>query len=108
MYYNKEGKEISLQDYAKLFEDWNYKRVKVSKVYNWAISTVWLGLDHSYGENNKPLIFETMVFNEIGDSVDCQRYATLEEAQKGHRKILNDLIHKLKTLSINRELLPGG
>ena len=45
------------------------------------VSTVWLGLDHNYGEG-EPLIFETMVFaskNDRGD-LDMNRYSTKEEA----------------------------
>lgn len=50
------------------------------------ISTVFLGLDHSFGEG-PPLLFETMVF---GGALDGEqgRYTTWEEAEAGHRKMV--------------------
>ena len=48
------------------------------------VSTVFLGLDHSFG-GNKPLLFETMIFG--GEHDDYQeRYTTWEEAEAGHKK----------------------
>lgn len=43
------------------------------------VSTVFLGLDHSFGEG-PPLLFETMVF----PSHDMNRYSTWDEAKEGH------------------------
>lgn len=49
------------------------------------VSTVWLGLDHGFG-NAKPLIFETMVFDRHGHDVYQARYSTEEEARIGHER----------------------
>lgn len=50
------------------------------------ISTVFLGLDHQYGDG-PPLLFETMVFaGEPGDDCYCDRYSTWDEAAAGHAK----------------------
>ena len=51
------------------------------------ISTVWLGLDHSFCGAPPPLVFETMVF-EGGDSTDLymDRYSTWDEAVAGHER----------------------
>lgn len=46
------------------------------------VSTVFLGLDHSFGEG-PPLLFETMVFGGSHDQ-DMDRYSTIEEAKAGH------------------------
>ena len=50
------------------------------------ISAVWLGLDHRFGSDGPPLIFETMVFPSKSDlrESDCERYATEDEARAGH------------------------
>lgn len=91
-YYNKSGKEISFQAWADLFEDLNYKVVKQQTVGKYYISTVWLGMDHGiFGD--KPIIFETMVFNRSDSENDyldreMQRYSTLEEAKEGHREMV--------------------
>lgn len=54
------------------------------------VSTVWLGLDHSFGEDGPPLIFETMVFPKKGIwvDVDMERYSTEEEAVQGHQRMV--------------------
>ena len=50
--------------------------------YSVTVSTVWLGMDHSFGDG-PPLIFETMVFGGELDQ-ECDRYTTEEQAQQGH------------------------
>lgn len=47
------------------------------------ISTIFMGLDHQYGDG-PPLLFETMTFGLDGlDGVE-QRYSTWAEAEAGH------------------------
>lgn len=50
------------------------------------VSTVFLGLDHSFG-NGPPLLFETMVFGGPLDG-DQDRYETREGALLGHAVML--------------------
>ncbi len=50
------------------------------------ISTVFLGIDHSFG-GDKPLLFETMIFGGDNDGYQ-DRYATKEEALAGHEEAL--------------------
>lgn len=64
------------------------------------ISTVWLGLDHGFPrwsghtENYRPLVFETMVFNEgSGMDIYCDRYSTWEEAEEGHKKAVEWVVN---------------
>lgn len=51
------------------------------------VSTVFLGLDHSFG-GDPPILFETMIFgaDEASDMHEtyCKRYATWAEAEAGH------------------------
>lgn len=47
------------------------------------VSTVFLGLDHSFGEG-EPLLFETMVFGGEHDQ-DGERYSTWQEAEAGQK-----------------------
>ncbi len=93
MYYNKEGKKISMEEWARLFEDFEYKIISQITLSNGKrVSTVWLGLDHSFGDGT-PLIFETMVFSKKGDCSSeehCERYATLKEAEAGHERIVKE------------------
>lgn len=51
------------------------------------VSTVYLGLDHSFFPYEPPLIWETMVFSGFYWDVYSTRYATRGAALHGHRMI---------------------
>lgn len=61
------------------------RRVALDEQNGIRVSTVFLGLDHSFGDG-KLQIFETMIFGGSHDE-DCGRYATWAEATAGHRKM---------------------
>lgn len=66
------------------------RRVALTTIGIFEVSTVSLGLDHAFG-GNRPLWFETMVFcgNESEDRDGWfDRYSTLEEAMQGHERIV--------------------
>ena len=48
------------------------------------VSTVFLGMDHSFG-GGAPLLFETMIFGGEHDQYQ-DRYETWEQAEAGHKK----------------------
>ncbi|MCK1742205.1 hypothetical protein IVA80_15375 [Bradyrhizobium sp. 139] len=48
-----------------------------------SVSTVFLGLDHSFSPGADPLLFETMVFGGPLNYT-TRRYATYTEAERGH------------------------
>lgn len=76
----------SIIEWAKWFETAK-RHVKNDKLDNGVkISTVFLGLDHSFGDS-EPMLFETMVF---GGKLDqkMERYSTWDEAEEGHKKWL--------------------
>ena len=67
----------------KWFEGDN-RRVANDEKDEVTVSTVFLGLDHQYGDGS-PLLFETMIFG--GEHHDYQeRFATWNEAESGHKK----------------------
>lgn len=74
--------------WARDMEAYGERRIAQDMLWNglW-VSTIWLGLDHSFGFG-PPLIFETMVFDHLhgdrGDDLAQERYSTLEDAQLGH------------------------
>lgn len=76
---------VSLMEWATFFEDRTFRRVGLDELCGVRISTVFLGLDHSFGEG-PPLIFETMVFPEGSDERLCWRYSTWEQAEAGHKE----------------------
>ena len=84
--YILEGKEPKLVDdtleWGRWFETANRCVAKTNLTNNVRVSTVFLGLDHSFG-GGTPILFETMIFG--GKHNDYQeRYASWEEAEAGH------------------------
>lgn len=70
------------------FKDMSIKIVKQDTLPNGLfISTVWLGLDHSWG-SGPPLIFESMVFNNNFNELDMRRYSAENEALAGHCELV--------------------
>lgn len=67
------------------------RRVALDDVRGIRVSTVFLGIDHNYGYSDRPVLFETMCSTEI-DWLDMQlRYATWEEAETGHKLVIEQL-----------------
>ena len=94
MFWDKNGKPIGedVLEWAKLATP-EYRRVKESQVGTYWVSTVWIGMDYGYS-GGEPLIFESMVFANSnaegikGDDVYIDRYSTLEQAERGHDKVV--------------------
>ena len=107
-WYDREGNKITTADYdtepdlwmeqmgevEKKLSDRSYKVLKQENTPEgkYWISTVWLGLDHSFS-GSKPLIFETMVFDRHNGEVDyasneMKRYSTEAAALKGHVRMV--------------------
>jgi hypothetical protein len=68
----------------------NDPHVKETDLPDYWVSTVFLGLDHQYGDG-PPLVFETMVFNRTGESDLCQRYSSWDDAVTGHDAVVSRL-----------------
>jgi len=86
-YYDRAGQPITMDEWGNLLVKDISARVVAKDDFRVAggpvcVSTVWLGLDHQWGDG-PPLIFETMVF---GGSIEgeMERYSTEAEALAGH------------------------
>jgi hypothetical protein len=89
--------ENDILKWAKFFES-NSRTVGDTHIGEVHISTVFLGLDHSY--IGPPLLFETMIFG--GEHDDYQeRYTTWDQAEKGHERAVELVEHSLNP--INKE-----
>lgn len=101
-FYDKDGHPIDLKTFGRLMSEQWYVRVALTYItsatdpeVSFKVSTVWLGIDHSFmrrmSDASTPiLIFETMVFG--GDEEQDQsmwRWGTEIEAQVGHVEIVN-------------------
>lgn len=51
------------------------------------VSTVFLGIDHNFGDDGPPILYETMIF---GGSLEgeTRRYCTREDAMACHENVL--------------------
>ena len=83
-FYNKQGEKV---DYKDL--DDSYCRIGRTYLSNGNyISTVFLrGISHGYTENEKPILFESMLFVN-GQGAECVRCSTELEAIENHRKMV--------------------
>ncbi len=77
--------KADLLKWAKWFETSERRVAEAELGSNGYVSTVFLGLDHRFGTNGPPLLFETMIFGGPHDQY-CDRYSTWEEAEAGHAK----------------------
>jgi len=87
-YYGLDGEPITMDEWVKLFSDPASKIVAKTNCADdrYTVSTVYLGLDHGWGEGIK--IFETMVFGSGPMDQECVRYATREQALEGHAEMV--------------------
>ena len=67
------------------------RNIKFDEIDGISVSTVFLGMDHSFGSLN-PVLFETMVFGGEHDGYTL-RYETIEEATIGH-KLTIDMVDR--------------
>lgn len=70
------------------------KIIKQDDINGVHVSTVFLGIDHSWG-NGAPILFETMVFGGVLDSYQ-RRYSTYEQAEAGHILACEEVIKMLQ------------
>ena len=79
--------EPDLMKWATWFEAAD-RRVDVTQVGEHQVSTVFLGLNHQYG-NGPPLLFETRVIKgDSGEDLDMMRYTTHAQALAGHDQMV--------------------
>jgi hypothetical protein len=96
-------------DWARWFEENNHRRqvgwrqIEVpGSEYGVTISTVFLGIDHSFGfcthapGEHVAIVFETMVFGGELDQL-TQRYSTWVQAQAGHDQVVAEVKESLLT-----------
>lgn len=80
--------ETDLYTWAAWFEDPTNRVIAhdrdESGTRDLLVSTIFLGLDHGYGDG-PPVLWETMVLKGKGD-VYCERYTSRAEALAGHRR----------------------
>ena len=102
MNYKLDGTKVipcdNLIEWGEWFEKAD-RQVALTELEGVRVSTIFLGIDHSFG-NGKPILFETMVFGKDKDGKcdyrdqECERYTTRDEAIKGHNKMVSRFMEK--------------
>ncbi len=108
LYYDREAKPMTLEQWVEKFRDLDYKVIARDYVEGFMVSTVWMGIDHGI-ITELPIIFETMIFapeydpgiadllDKVAQNEDLDekyptlshwqdRYATEQMAREGHEK----------------------
>lgn len=89
-YYVLDGRDVvpvgDVSKWGEMFEDMNARRVSEDMVGEARISTVFLGIDHSFGRG-PPLLFETMIFGGEHDGFQ-ERSSTYGQAEAMHARAL--------------------
>lgn len=79
-----EPRAVGLLDWGVWMQGNMEKRhLAIDAVGDYHVSTVFLGLDHSFGRG-PPLLWETMIFGPGEPDGDCWRYSTRLDAELGH------------------------
>lgn len=95
MYYilkDKKPIEVNISKWVEWQDDFKKKIVKKENINDVEISTVFLGVNHNFGEG-EPILFETMIFGGKYDG-EQERYCTWDEAIKGHEKIKERILNE--------------
>lgn len=86
--YDIDGNPISFREWFAMRErDPESIRVARTEIDDVIVSTVHLGINHSYMLRDPPLIFETLVFGSDLDG-EMYRYSTKEDAEEGHERVV--------------------
>lgn len=103
-FFDRTGKKIGFEEWANLFEIRKYRVVRQDYFNEYMISTVWLGINESFSPSESPLLFETMIFNEVHSTRlgyvhrwkedEQYRYYTEQQALRGHAIILKALLKR--------------
>jgi len=62
--------------------------VAYDKFDGYKVSTVFSGFDHRFGFGDKPILFETMIFDKDYDGVYETRCCTWDDAVKMHKEAI--------------------
>lgn len=84
LYYDRQGNPADAAEFERAFS--GDRHVGLDTIDDVTVSTVFLGIDHSFG-SGPPLLFETMVFGGPLDEEQV-RYSTEAEAAAGHKAMV--------------------
>lgn len=93
-YYGRDGRLITRKELDVLLADHDYRRVAHDHVNDVLISTLWLGVDYSFGRGPRRLIFETAMLGPEGAYAQ-ELSSTEAEALAVHRRFVGEALDGL-------------
>lgn len=97
-YYDRRGQRIGISRWMSLQAHEDYQRVAINEIGEYVVSTVWMGLDYSFGIGEKQ-VFETMVFTADdwygraeSAALEVRRYPNEDAAIRGHESMVTLLM----------------
>jgi len=103
LYFDRNNKPISVLDWAKKIENHKYRKVKLTRLGDCNISTIWFGL---LGYGLRPMIFETAVYGPGAPEWlkgNLVRYPTEVHARFGHKGIKEAVLESRRLRVDGRE-----
>lgn len=102
-YYDRQGNPTTVDEFEKIYS--GDRHVGLTDIGGITVSTVFLGIDHSFG-SGPPLLFETMVFDPAAGPLDEEqvRYSTEEQAAAGHAA----MVERVKMEACRAVIRQGG
>ena len=88
-YYDRRGRLITRKQLDVLLADHDYRRVAYDHFDDLLVSTMWRGVDFTFGRGPRRLIFETVVLAPDGTR-ESALSATEEEALASHRALAQE------------------
>lgn len=89
-YYRLDGRTAvpcTFHEWAEMLDS-SLRHIAKDEIEGVEISTVFLGLDHNWRRNGKPMIFETMTFSDSFGEIQL-RCSTYMQAEEMHRTVVD-------------------
>lgn len=66
----------------------NYLSIKKNKVNGFVVSTIFFGVTMTFSIEDKPIVFETVVFDKDRKAIYQHQYSSYQEAKQGHKQAI--------------------
>jgi hypothetical protein len=106
IHYILEGKNIKKTDFLTwaLWYERADRTVALTEIDNIIVSTVFFGLDLSLGDENMPMLFETMILGGELDGTKI-RCSTWEQSEQLHERYVAMVRAEIEDDTLNAEII---
>jgi hypothetical protein len=88
--YDRDGRPLGSPEVGRLLEDVEARTIDGTIIDGVKVSTVFLVIDHGFGADGPPVLYETMIFGGQYNGW-CDRYTTEDDARFGHQMVVSAL-----------------